>query len=115
MEQEIRKAEDEINQLINEKKIVMFTKAECPFCKKAKRLIEENKDRLEATENNTAIIELNNIEEIDNTINEILPNRRYRKSKENLKEFSYQQGKILNFTNCLDARLLEKNLFIQQS
>ena len=33
-------------------------------------------------------------------------------SKDNLKEFSYQQGKVLNYSNCIDARLLPEDLFL---
>ena len=52
------------------------------------------------------------IDDIDEILNKILPNEEYSKSKDNLKEFSYQNEQVLNYTNCLDARLLPKNLFL---
>ena len=52
------------------------------------------------------------VDDIDETLNKILPDKEYSKSKENLKEFSYQNGQVLNYTNCLDARLLPKDLFL---
>ena len=48
----------------------------------------------------------------DGTLNDILPDTLYSKSKDNLKEFSYQQGKVLNYSNCIDARLLPEDLFL---
>ena len=53
------------------------------------------------------------IDDIDETLNEILPDKLYSKSKDNLKEFSFQQGQVLNYSNCLDARLLPKDIFFQ--
>ena len=52
------------------------------------------------------------VDDIDGTLNDILPDTLYSKSKDNLKEFSYQQGKVLNYSNCIDARLLPEDLFL---
>ena len=41
-----------------------------------------------------------------------MPDTLYSKSKDNLKEFSFQQGQVLNYSNCLDARLLPKDIFL---
>tara|TARA_B100000886_G_scaffold194411_1_gene133965 strand:- start:200 stop:1564 length:1365 start_codon:yes stop_codon:yes gene_type:complete len=48
-----------------------------------------------------------NIKDIDNLLWEILPKSVYPRSKKNLKEFSFQKGKLREYSNCLDARLLE--------
>ena len=48
-----------------------------------------------------------NIKDIDNLLWEILPKSIYPRSTKNLKEFSFQKGKVRENSNCLDARLLE--------
>ena len=51
------------------------------------------------------------IPELDKLVSEILPDEEYTKSTATLKEFSFQQGQICDYSNCLDARLLPSHIF----
>ena len=48
------------------------------------------------------------IKDIDNLLFKILPENNYYSSKKNLNEFSFQKGKLREYTICLDARLLNQ-------
>ena len=51
------------------------------------------------------------MEEIDDNLFSLLPEAEYRKSTANLKEFSFQSGTLCEYSNCLDARLLPKDIY----
>ena len=43
---------------------------------------------------------------VDDVLFSLLPDEIYPKTKDNLREFSFQSGKFCGHSNCLDARLL---------
>ena len=51
------------------------------------------------------------VAELDDVIFSLLPDDQYLKTAENLREFSFQNGKYCNYSNCLDARLLPAKVF----
>ncbi|RED18282.1 NAD(P)-binding protein [Pontivivens insulae] len=51
------------------------------------------------------------IQELDDLILSLLPDTEYTKSTDTLLEYSYQNGNICEYSNCLDARLLPKEVF----
>ena len=48
---------------------------------------------------------------VDDVLFSLLPDEIYPKTKDNLREFSFQSGKFCGHSNCLDARLLPQELF----
>ena len=51
------------------------------------------------------------VSKVDDVLFSLLPDEIYPKTKDNLREFSFQSGMFCSHTNCLDARLLPKELF----
>lgn len=50
------------------------------------------------------------VELLDEALFNLLPDDEYPKSTDNLKEFSFQNGKFCGHSNCLDARTLEPEI-----
>jgi protoporphyrinogen oxidase len=48
---------------------------------------------------------------VDDVLFSLLPSKIYPKTKDNLREFSFQSGQFCDHSNCLDARLLPQRVF----